>query len=283
MFDAASVRIAGATVAWSISGVGSFVGTPDATTNVNGEARATITSAVEGMSMVNATVSHAGMFDFDTAKKVWTPPPLKLQVSKFFTDTSTPPKPLPVDAQGNPKVDVVIANGKVRSTNPGQIMGWVKITNTGLVPVTSVSITDTLPKDWNAHPAWDPSRGAIHIYRQPAGATGFSSLTEIAWNASTVNITSTPGTTGPTPGTGTPGVVMVALNVAAVSGNPLNRGESIMISIKLDYALKGTTQSGYRSYPFTYVNTAQIVATADHYLRWTGTFSASASFKAYAK
>lgn len=60
----------GAPITWFLSGVGSFVGTPDPTTDQNGEARATITSAGPGQSTVTASVTATLLTA--TATKDWT-------------------------------------------------------------------------------------------------------------------------------------------------------------------------------------------------------------------
>ena len=66
-----------------------------------------------------------------------------ISVSKFYTDTSL--NSLPLDQFGNPKVDVILAGGVVRSTNPGEIIAWVNVTDSGGVSVDSVKLNETLP------------------------------------------------------------------------------------------------------------------------------------------
>src|SRR3989449_2773740 len=60
------------------------------------------------------------------------------RVSKFFTDSSL--NPLPLDNSGNPMVNVVLARSIVESTNPGQVLAWVNVSNTGPTPVQSLKL-----------------------------------------------------------------------------------------------------------------------------------------------
>jgi len=62
----------GVNLAWSISGVGSFLDTPDSQTDANGAAQATITSSVAGISTVRCEVA-GNILVFDTATKIWAP------------------------------------------------------------------------------------------------------------------------------------------------------------------------------------------------------------------
>jgi hypothetical protein len=61
----------GVALTWSISGVGSFSGTPESPTDVNGEADAVITSSEPGTSTVTCAVSEDGEIT-DTSIKRWT-------------------------------------------------------------------------------------------------------------------------------------------------------------------------------------------------------------------
>ena len=62
--------MAGVAVTWSISGIGSFSGTPESPTDVNGEADAVITSSVPGTSTVGCEVTGSPSV-CDTATKTW--------------------------------------------------------------------------------------------------------------------------------------------------------------------------------------------------------------------
>ncbi len=165
-----------------------------------------------------------------------------LKVSKFFTRGEAPNNLLPEDANGNPKVDVVLASGIVTSTNPGEIRAWVNVTNPTSNTLQSLQLTETLPVDWVVHPPWIPGRGGIHIlFADNAGSSGNQEIT----HSVTVTVT-----------TGNPEVVMLAIaNFDSTIGHPLNPGQSLLLSVKLDYGLKGTSQSA-QSYPRDYTDTA---------------------------
>ncbi len=203
----------------------------------------------------------------NTVIKVWTIPPLK--VSKFFTDTSL--NPLPLDQFGNPKVDVVLSNGVVKSTNPGEIMAWVNLTNLGPLSVESLKVKETLPIDWIVAPHWIPSHGAIHVFYQnsPSLATNL----EIT-DPTTISVS-----------TGNPETVFLAipsLSSTAI-GHSLLPGQTILLEVKLDYGLDGTAQSA-ASFPRVNPDTAS--ATGWTMIAFTGTQmtgSATGSFIAYAK
>src|SRR2546426_12522567 len=66
------------------------------------------------------------------------------RVSKFFTDSSL--NPLPFDNNGNPMVNVVLARSIVESTNPGQVLAWVNVSNTGSTSLQSLKLTYGLIK-----------------------------------------------------------------------------------------------------------------------------------------
>ncbi len=191
-------------------------------------------------------------------------------VSKFFTDTSY--NPLPKDANGNPKVDVVLANGVVRSTNPGQIMAWVNVTNTGTTPIQSLVVNETLPMDWTAHPDWLPAKGAIHVFFATNPTTLPPSL-EIT-DPSTIILTG-----------GNPEVVTLSIPSlnATAAGQPLMTGQSILLQVKLDYALAGTSQSA-SSYPRNATDTASAtIWTGANYTGSSSSGSFTGLFVEYAK
>lgn len=169
----------------------------------------------------------------------------KINVSKFFTDSSL--NPLPLDSKGNPKVDVVLPNGEVTSTNPGQVLAWVNVTNTSGSRIQSLKLNETLPVDWKVDPPWMPGKGAIHVF--------FANTTSLATN---------PDITQPstiTVSTGNPQIVHVAIPSfnATLIGHPLMPGQSILLSVKLTYGLIGTSQTP-SSYPRNYTDTATAIA-----------------------
>jgi len=203
-----------------------------------------------------------------TLEKVAPPP---IMVSKWFTDSDN--NPLPTDANGNAMVTVVlvpsstIQNCIVASTNPGQVLAWVNITNLEIAEIKSLTIKETLPLNWEAFPSWDPAMGAIHIYFVSGGVT-----TEITqWTT----IQSTPGS---------PGKITVSISdIEAAAGKPMRPGDSILVSVKMQYSLKGTAQSP-NIYPITYTNHVETTAYDEpNYQGLVAEAEESESFVAYAK
>ncbi len=193
----------------------------------------------------------------------------QLRLSAFFTDPTL--SPLPLDSKGNPSVVVLLARGLVRSTSPGQVLAWVSVTNTGSTPLQSLSLNESLPVDWVVSPAWTPSAGAIHVF--------FANSTSLATN---LDITQ-PSTI--TVSQGNPETV--SLSIPSVNttliGHPLMPAQSILLSVKLTYDLKGTSQSA-SGYPRNYTDTSLAVAwTKASFTGIESTGSGSAFFTAYAK
>ncbi len=197
------------------------------------------------------------------------PPPGGIKVSKFFTDTSL--NPLPKDQNGNPKVDVVLAKGVVQSTNPGEIIAWVNVTNTGSSRFQSVKLNETLPVDWVVSPKWLPAQGAIHVFF--ANTTSLATNPEIT-DPATITVT-----------TGNPETVILAipsLNATAI-GHPLMPGQTILLGVKLDYGLDKTSQSA-STFPRNYTDTASAAAWTQPLFTGTeATGTASGFFVAFAK
>jgi hypothetical protein len=162
-----------------------------------------------------------------------------INVSVFFTDSNL--IPLPLDSRSNPKVDVVLSQGSVRSTNPGQVFAWVNVTNTSPSPLRSLKLNDTLPTDWLIHPVWLPARGALSVFFEFSNRT----LVDIT-NSTTIAVT-----------IGNPEKVSLSVSniTASAAGQNLAPGESILLSTKLSYGLKGTSQT-FNSYPRNYTDTA---------------------------
>ena len=198
-----------------------------------------------------------------------TPAPPTVSVSKFFTDSTL--SPLPLDNHGNPMVNVVLARTVVESTNPGQVLAWVNVTNTGSTSLQSLKLNETLPVDWTVTPSWLTGKGAIHVYF--ANTISLATNLEIT-QPSTITVT-----------TGNPEVVQVAissLNATAI-GHPLMPGQSILLSVKLTYGLIKTSQS-FASYPRNYADIASAAAwTLPSYTGAKASATGSAFFTAYAK
>ncbi len=189
-----------------------------------------------------------------------------LKVSQFFTDSSL--NPLPLDSNGNPKVDVVLANSVVRSTNPGQVLAWVNVTNTAGAPVKSLKLTETLPTDWVIHPT-KITPGAIQVFYVFANGTRLDIT-----NQTSIAVT-----------TGNPETVLLSIaNITATrAGTTLGTRQGILISAKLAYGLIGTTQSA-SSYPRKYTDTATITTFSRAFFDGTSvSATGSAFFIAYAK
>jgi hypothetical protein len=89
VYDQFGYVMEGVAVTWNISGVGSFSGTPESPTDVNGQADAVITSSVPGTSTVRCEVTGNPSV-YDTAAKDWVeempPPPVYPTVT---TQTAT--------------------------------------------------------------------------------------------------------------------------------------------------------------------------------------------------
>jgi YVTN family beta-propeller protein len=194
---------------------------------------------------------------------------IDIKADKFFTDANL--NPLSTDKNGNPMVSVVLARGIVQSTNPGQVLAWVNVTNTGSTSLQSLKLNETLPVDWTIDPPWMPALGAIHVYY--ANTTSLATSPEIT-QASTITVS-----------TGNPETVQLAipsLNATAI-GHPLLPGQSILLSVKLSYGLIKTSQS-FTSYPRNDTDTASAVAwTLPSYTGAEASAAGSAFFIAYAK
>jgi len=189
-------------------------------------------------------------------------------VSKFFTDGNF--QALPLDSKGNPSVNVTLANGTVMSTNPGQTFAWVNVSNSGATIIQSLSLSDVLPVDWQVSPPWLPPQGGIHIYY--ANTSSLATNPEIT-DTSTISVSvSNPEILS---------LTIPSLNNTLI-GHPLLPGQSILLSAKLSYGLKGTSQS-LASYPRTYADTATTMAwTQISYTGTQATATGSASFVAHA-
>ena len=196
-------------------------------------------------------------------------PVSSISVSKFFTDGSL--ISLSFDNNGNPSVNIVLAKGIVESTNPGQILAWVNVTNKGQTNLQSLNMSDVLPVDWQVSPPWIPPQGAIHLYY--ANTTSLVTNPEITDPSKIAVSASNPETIS---------VNIPNLNDTGI-GHPLLPGQSILVSAKLSYGLDKTSQT-FASYPRTYTDTASAMA-------WTGVSykgtlvaaTGSASFAAHAK
>jgi hypothetical protein len=214
--------------------------------------------------------TSATIFLSNQAPAIQSPPISQLSVSKFFTRGQAVDNLLPVDSNGNPKVDVVLSSGIVRSINPGEIRAWVNVTNTTPDPLQSVSLTETLPVDWLVHPPFLPGRGAIHVLFVDSQDGSVRQLN----HSLTVTVSST-----------NPEMVTVSIPdlTSTAAGHPLMPGDSVLLSVKLDYGLMGTSQD-VGSYPRDYTDTATASGfTLPLFGGTESTGSAQGLFVAYAK
>lgn len=192
-----------------------------------------------------------------------------ISVSKFFTDGGF--NTLPQDSNGNPSVDIVLAKGTVESTNPGDILAWINVTNVGPLSLQSLTLTDTLPIDWELNPVWSPGQGSIHVYY--VNTTSLTTNPEIT-DPSTITVTAS-----------NPQTISINIpNLAdTVIGHALLPGQSILLAAKLSYSLDKTSQSS-ATYPRTYTDTSTAIAWSDvSYTGTQATATGSAPFVAHAK
>ncbi len=192
---------------------------------------------------------------------------LPLTVSVFFTDSAG--SPLPLDQKGNPAVNVILVAGKVMSTNPGTVTAWVKVTNPGSSSIQSVTISDSLPVDWDAHPTFLPARGAVSVFFARTDGTTIEITNQVSIATST----------------GNPQTVSVAIGnlTATAAGGALGSGQSVLLAVNLRYTLIGTSQAG-RSYPRNYSDTATANGwSMPSFAGSQSSGSSSALFTAYAK
>lgn len=169
--------------------------------------------------------------------------PPQLFTSTYLTDGNN--SPLPSDNSGLPSANVILSNGKVRSTNPGQVLVFTNVTNIGNTSLQSLILNDTLPVDWTVHPSWLPAIGGVTVFFE------FS-------NGTRVDITNK---TMVTVSTGNPELISLSISsmTATLARQPLGPGESILLAAKLSYRLIGTSQS-FTSYPRTYNDTSSASA-----------------------
>lgn len=195
-------------------------------------------------------------------------PSPSIGVSLFFTSPSL--NPLPLDNSGNSLVDVLFARGTVQTTHPIRVLAWLNVTNTGSIPLQSLRLDETLPVDWRVTPAWMPARAAVQVYY--ANATSLSANPVITPSNITV-------------ATGDPETVSLNMSdlTATAIGHALMPGQSLLVSVRLSYALTKTNQS-LSSYPRNYTDTVEAMAWTD--ASYTGAESlatVSDFFTAYAR
>ena len=172
----------------------------------------------------------------------------EVSVFGFFTDASLKPLPL---LDGSAQVEVFLANGVVRSTDPRNVLYWVNVTNTGPIPLRSLQLVEFVPFDWGVSPSGTPGSGAVHVY--------FANTTSLATNPDITDRSKI--TVAPPPPPGDRQVVILSipsLNNTAI-GHPLLPGQGILMSVKISYSLVKTLQSP-TSYPRTNVGDGAVSA-----------------------
>jgi hypothetical protein len=147
----------------------------------------------------------------------------RISISNYFTDAAG--NGLPIDSNESPSVGVVLVQGTVRSTTPGQVLAWMNLTNTGTVSFSSLNVVEELPLNWTVSPSTGKSQGAVHIFFEFGNRT----LLDITRTA-----------TFELSGTSPESLDLTLDNITrTLAGKTLEPGESILLSAKLDYGLTG--------------------------------------------
>ncbi len=197
----------------------------------------------------------------------------RLSVSTAFTlSGSVPPPfppPLPLDSNGNPKVNIVMANLVVTSTNPGEVDFWINASDTGLLEFRSLQMSETLPFNWVVTPPLNQSQGGLHVYYMYLNQTIREITPKTAEAVSNTN----------------PEVVTVSFPDlrASRAGKFLDNGEKVIFQVKLSYAPIKTVQHA-RNFPIVEVDSAMVSGFSDQiFSGFQFTATPVTSFTAYAK
>ena len=181
-----------------------------------------------------------------------------LTVSEFFTDSSL--KPLPSDNNGNPMMKVVLVKGIVEGTNPRLVLAWVNVTNTSGSSLNSLKLNETLPMDWSVSQAQNTIRVFIAF---PNGTRQeITDQTSIAVHSGNPEMVS---------------VSMTNITESGVNNSALAQGQSILLSVKLTYALIGASQSA-TSYPRFFTDYASASAWTQALYNGTPVYGTSSGF-----
>ena len=140
-------------------------------------------------------------------------------------------------------VDVIINHGKVTATNPGELLAWADLTNTGDVPVASLKLNETLPQDWKVRESLTQSGGPINVFVRLS-------------NTTTIDVTNqtSMAITGVNPQT----ISVVISDMGATRAGDLNPGQSLLVSAKIGYGLLHSSQPA-SAYPRNYTATSVVI------------------------
>ncbi len=172
----------------------------------------------------------------------------------FFTDGAF--NPLPTDQSGNPMLTAVLSQDTVKSTNPGQVLVWLQVQHLGFnATFQSISIDEILPPDWVISPAWPTAKGAIHVYFANTTSFGIQTV-NTSYFATSVIPQAFEITESSTIAVSSGEVQLLIRNFDTTAiGHPLSPYQSILLAVKVSYALKSTAQSA-DTFPRKYVTTA---------------------------
>ena len=198
----------------------------------------TLTFTILGINTVTLTVKdNYGTSAIETLLvKVTNPLLVNIDGSMFLTDTDL--NYLPLFLNHYPEVNVTISGGVVRTVNPRHVLEWINVTNIGAMPLQSLKLNELIPLDWQVSQALKPEK-AVHVY--------FANTTSLETNPEITR----PSTIAVSPGH--PELIRVAIPSfnATEIGHPLMPSQTILLSIRLSYALIGTSQSA-AAYPRYY-------------------------------
>lgn len=186
---------------------------------------------------------------------------LELTGASYFTNSDG--EPLQLDAQGNPMIGVVLGPNPgcdcvvVKSTNPGQVLDWLKLTLVQEAPlgIQHLRISETLPVDWACGPC---DTSTIHVFRLTSSGT----VLDITGQ---VTITVTPGNPE-----------AFDTEIPDEQAEKIQTvGDGILLSAVTSYTLKGTSIAA-TNFPITYTDRFVYAIGSD-------SLQVAASFVAYAK
>jgi len=165
-------------------------------------------------------------------------------------------------------VDVIINHGKVTATNPGELLAWADLTNTGDVPVASLKLNETLPQDWKVRESLTQSGGPINVFVRLSNTTTIDVTNQTSMTITGVN----------------PQTISVVINdMGATRAGDLNPGQSLLLSAEIGYGLLHSSQPA-STYPRNYTATSFVIGWTEPSFQGNDvSATASTLFIAYAK